>query len=66
MFSAILSAFSNLFHLILGIGTPQSFPPPLSAEEEAEYFKRLEGGDENARQKLISHNLRLVSHIVRK
>ncbi len=66
MFSAILSAFSNLFHLILGIGTPQSFPPPLPAEEELECFRRLEGGDESARQKLISHNLRLVSHIVRK
>ncbi len=66
MFSSILSAFSNLFHLILGISTPQNFPPPLSAEEECEYFRALEGGDESARQKLISHNLRLVSHIVRK
>ena len=66
MLCAIVSAFSNLFHLILGIGTPQNFPAPLSAEEEAEYFRLLEGGDESARQKLISHNLRLVSHIVRK
>ena len=66
MLSSIFSAFSNLFHLILGIGTPQNFPPPLSQEEEAEYFCALEAGDESARQKLISHNLRLVSHIVRK
>ena len=66
MLSSILSAFSNLFHLILGIGTPQNFPPPLSAEDEAQYFKQLENGDEAVRQKLISHNLRLVSHIVRK
>ncbi len=66
MLGTILSAFSNLFHLILGIGTPQNFPPPLSAEEEAECFRALESGDEAARQKLISHNLRLVSHIVKK
>lgn len=66
MLGSVFSAFSNLFHLILGIGTPQNFPPPLSAEEECEYFRALEGGDESARQKLISHNLRLVSHIVRK
>lgn len=67
MISAIFSAISNLFHLILGIGTPQNFPPPLSAKLEAEYFRELEeNGNEEARQALISHNLRLVSHIVRK
>lgn len=62
----LFSIFSNLFHLILGISTPQNFPPPLSQEEESEYFQRAENGDEEAREKLILHNLRLVSHIVRK
>lgn len=62
----IVSMFSNLIHLILGISTPQNFPPPLSPEKEAEYFDLLAAGDENARQELILHNLRLVSHIVRK
>ena len=62
----LLSIFSNLFHLILGINTPQNFPAPLSQEEETEYFRKAEKGDEEARQKLILHNLRLVSHIVRK
>ncbi len=66
MFPAIVSMFSNLIHLILGINTPQNFPPPLPAEKEAEYFRLLATGDENARQELILHNLRLVSHIVRK
>ena len=66
MFPAIVSMFSNLIHLILGINTPQNFPPPLPAEKEAEYFKLLAEGDEDARQELILHNLRLVSHIVRK
>jgi RNA polymerase sporulation-specific sigma factor len=66
MFSQILALISNLAHFILGIGTPSSFPPPLSQKEEQECFERMADGDEQARQKLILHNLRLCSHIVRK
>lgn len=66
MFGDLFSLLSNLFHLILGISTPQSFPPPLSKEKETEYFLAAEKGDAHARQELILHNLRLVSHIVRK
>ncbi len=66
MLSAIISVFSNFIHLILGINTPQKFPPPLSAEQERDYFQKADNGDKNARQELILHNLRLVSHIVRK
>ncbi len=66
MLSSIISMLGSFIHFILGINTPQSFPPPLSANEEREYFKKAECGDEAARQKLILHNLRLVSHIVRK
>lgn len=66
MLTELFSLLSNLFHLILGIQTPQKFPPPLSPEKEREYFLRAEGGDEKARSELILRNLRLVSHIVRK
>ena len=67
MFSNIISLLSNFLHFVLGIGTPQKFPPPLSAEKEREYFSLLKKrGDEYARGELILHNLRLVSHIVRK
>lgn len=66
MFASLISMFSNFVHLILGMNTPQNFPPPLSAKQENEYFKLMETGDEDARQELILHNLRLVSHIVRK
>ena len=38
----------------------------LGDEEKRELLKRARSGDEEARQKLILHNLRLVSHIVRK
>ena len=66
MFAELLSMFSNFIHLILGIDTPQKFPPPLSPETERTLFLRMEQGDTNARKELILHNLRLVSHIVKK
>ena len=52
--------------LILGIEESQSFPPPLSKAEENELFKKMSNGDRSARDKIIEHNLRLVSHIIRK
>ena len=68
MLAGIISLISNFLHLILGIGTPGGkYPPPLSSEKEREYFELLKTKkDESAREKLILHNLRLVSHIVRK
>lgn len=69
MFSSILSVFSSFINLILGISTPQSYPPPLESEEEKKLFEALESGSgetDRIRERLILHNLRLVSHIVRK
>lgn len=43
-----------------------SFPKPLSREEEAEAIEKMAAGDEGAREKLIEHNLRLAAHIARK
>ena len=42
------------------------FPEPLSKEKEEEYLKKMQEGNEVARNKLIEHNLRLVAHIVKK
>ena len=66
MFTLILHLILHLYHVILGVSTPNKFPPPLSHEEEIKNFTLAREGDENARQTLILHNLRLVSHIVRK
>ena len=69
IFTIILAALTKLFSPILGIGTPQSFPPALSFDDERRYFSGMRLGNKNseeARQKLILHNLRLVAHIVRK
>ena len=68
MLSFLLSPFVRLFHVILGLGTSQSFPPPLDAIEEDAAFRQSRTHPdpvrrEEARQKLILHNLRLVSHI---
>ena len=52
--------------LILGIEESKSFPPPLSREEEAELFEKKKMGDQKARDVIIEHNLRLVSHIIKK
>jgi len=44
----------------------QSFQKPLSALEEREALSRMKEGDEDARQMLIEHNMRLIVHIARK
>lgn len=56
--------------LFLRINEGYSFPPPLSASQEREYFIKMRDGNEkereSARSALIEHNLRLVAHIVKK
>lgn len=66
MFSFILTLFAHVYHLVLSVATPNKFPPPLGKEEEKTAFISAQNGDHEARQKLILHNLRLVSHIVKK
>ncbi|MGI6404322.1 MAG: RNA polymerase sporulation sigma factor SigE [Oscillospiraceae bacterium] len=61
----------NLFYKfartkIYYINGPDTLPAPLTREEEEEVFTRLLIGDENAKQELIVHNLRLVVYIARK
>lgn len=44
----------------------KSFPTPLSASEEAIYIQKYQDGDQEARNILIEHNLRLVTHVLKK
>lgn len=60
------SILIRFISLVLGIEDSQSFPPPLSKTEEYELFLKMSDGDFEARDKIIRHNLRLVSHIIRK
>lgn len=45
------------------IGGSDTLPPPLSKEREEQAVAALEEGDDDARQLLIEHNLRLVVYI---
>lgn len=58
--------FLKFVSLILGLSDTQNFPPPLRADEERELFAKMKDGDEGARAKLIEHNMRLISHVIRK
>lgn len=65
MFLEIINLLSSVFHFALHL-TGESFPKPLSQKEERECFERILKGDEEARNKVIEHNLRLVAHVVKK
>ena len=55
-----------MLFLFLKLSGGESFPSPLSKEEEKEYFERCRNGDMEARNVLIERNLRLVAHIAKK
>ena len=58
----ILQGFFLFGHLTGG----NSFPKPLSAEDEQKYLRELAAGSEDARNILIERNLRLVAHVTKK
>ena len=62
--SDIISKLSFLF--ILHVTGAGKFPSPLNEKEERELIEKLLNGDEDAGDKLVEHNLRLVAHIVKK
>ena len=51
---------------IFYIGGSDVLPPPLKGSEELQTLQALEQGDEDARQRLVEHNLRLVVYIARR
>ena len=66
MLTAALLMFANSLLFSLRLSGGGSFPKPLSAEEERRYLERFAQGDQEARNILIEHNLRLVAHIIKK
>ena len=62
----VLTALCNMIYLALHVTGSSCFPQPLSKEEEQECLRRIEQGDEEAKNELIEHNLRLVAHIIKK
>ncbi len=66
IFESFAYFFSRICMFTNYVNTAQGFPKPLSPEEEKEQFEKMKNGDKKARDVLISHNLRLVAHIVKK
>jgi RNA polymerase sporulation-specific sigma factor len=62
----LIKAIGNIFFLFGYVSNVNSFPLPLSPDEEQHYIKLLKEGNEEARNILIERNLRLVAHIVKK
>lgn len=66
MFSALNEILGSIFLLFGYVSNSNSFPQPLTVEEEVKYIEEYKNGSEDARNTLIERNLRLVAHIVKK
>lgn len=65
--SILLDAVSRIFFMALQVVNSGSFPHPLTAQQEQEYLIAYhEHGDQEARNQLVEHNLRLVAHVIKK
>lgn len=65
-FSVFLQFFENIVLFALHLGNAGIFPKPLSKREEEDALKKAGEGDQDAKDLLIKHNLRLVVHIIKK
>jgi RNA polymerase sporulation-specific sigma factor len=62
MFSSLIqTALQNLLYFVLHLESGGVFPKQLSKAEEQECLTAIANGDHSARNKLIEHNLRLVT-----
>ena len=70
-----MEAFQQLTHFFLRLAAPctlhyingpDTLPAPLTPEQEQQVFADLAAGKEGARDRLITHNLRLVVYIAKK
>ena len=64
--NCLLDMIGNVTFLTAYITGSNSFPQPLSEEEEKYYLTKLAEGDLLAKGTLVERNLRLVAHIVKK
>ena len=62
LFEMFFSKYNQFFF----VGSTDILPPPLEEKEELEYLIKAQKGNEEARNKLIEHNLRLVVFIAKK
>lgn len=60
------SLFFRKAKAVFYINGPETLPPPLTPEEEAKVMQDIAENKPNAREPLITHNLRLVVYIAKK
>lgn len=65
MFELVTQILRNVFFMLY-IKTQTAYDKPLTAKEEKECLEKMQQGDKSARDILISRNLRLVAHILKK
>jgi RNA polymerase sporulation-specific sigma factor len=66
MFFDLLGILFTKIFFFTGVVQKGTFPKPLSSEDEKKYLALAREGDENAKEILIKHNMRLVAHVVKK
>ncbi len=66
MFSWLKKLLFKKMNVVFYVGRHDVLPPPLNGEEEEQALKRWMNGDQEARNLLIEHNLRLVVYVAKK
>ena len=66
MFSQLFSSISSIFYFMLYIRLQGSFEKPMTSAEVRTCLEQMAAGDPQARDKLISRNLRLIAHVLKK
>ncbi|MBQ7798468.1 MAG: RNA polymerase sporulation sigma factor SigK [Clostridia bacterium] len=66
IFESIGAFLSRLTFFYAYVDNHSSFPKPLDKDEENSLVERMSNGDNDAKIRLIEHNMRLVAHIVKK
>ncbi len=66
MFRKLIELLKSKYNEVFFVGATDKLPPPLSKEEELAYLIKAQQGDEEARNKLIEHNLRLVVFLAKR
>ena len=69
MLKRLINMIISIFYeenSVFFVGSLDKLPEPLSKEDEISYVLNAENGDNEARKKLIEHNLRLVVFLAKK
>lgn len=66
IFDIVFNLLAECFFLVGYITNGNSFPHPLTEDEEKDLFAKYKIGNDDAKNELITRNLRLVAHIIKK